>query len=158
MEAACSQSVATPSTCAADAHSYALLDVVAPAKDRPCSQSPHSTHKPATWAELPKASPAVSHAPSRSVSSVTTGALRGQDEAHHHSRSTSLNMLGLGGPPSGEDQSPPSERRGTDLMSLKLFPGTCRLPQSFRTIANPKGSRLTRETIHPDTAGESTTN
>ncbi|KAF1833098.1 hypothetical protein BDW02DRAFT_570406 [Decorospora gaudefroyi] len=102
-------------SCAADAHSYALLDVVHQQKIGlfPISSLDPDAGDVGGAAEHLATVPNV---PSRSVSSASPHP-RGPDEQRGHGRSTSLNVLGLGGPPSrtASPRPPGRQRYGFDV-------------------------------------------
>ncbi|KAI8932798.1 hypothetical protein NX059_010286 [Plenodomus lindquistii] len=117
-------------SCAADAHSYALLDVEHQQKIGlfPISSlDPHVGDVGGAAESLAT----VPQGPSRSVSSAST-APRGQADQHGHSRSTSLNVLGFGGPPSRTaSPQPPGRRYGFDVpesLSRDMSPAPARSP------------------------------
>ena len=111
-------------SCAADSHSYALLDVMHQQKVGlfPISSlDPHATHvggAAETIATLPQA-------PSRSVSSAS--AQPHQADQKGHNRSTSLSIIGIGSGPSSRTASPrpPAQRYGFDV------------PESMSRTASP---------------------
>lgn len=121
-------------SCAADAHSYALLDVVHQQKIGlfPISSLDPNAGDVGGAAESLATAPQV---PSRSASSASAFP-RGQEDQRGHSRSTSLNVLGFGGPPS-RTASPraPAQRYGFDVpeslsrdMSPAPAPSSARAP------------------------------
>ncbi|CAO2652587.1 Nn.00g008700.m01.CDS01 [Neocucurbitaria sp. VM-36] len=117
-------------SCAADAHSYALLDVVHQQKIGlfPISSlDPDAGDVGGAAENLATAS----QAPSRSASSASA-LPRGQDEQRGHARSTSLNVLGFGGPPSRtESPRAPAQRYGFDVpesLSREMSPAPARSP------------------------------
>jgi hypothetical protein len=129
-------------SCAADAHSYALLDVMHQQK---IGLFPISSLDPdagdvggaaETLATVPQT-------PSRSVSSVSTQP-RLQDEQRGHLRSTSLNVLGLGRPPSRtESPQPPRQRYGFDVpesLSRSMSPASARSPVRAPGVDTPERS------------------
>jgi hypothetical protein len=117
-------------SCAADAHSYALLDVVHQQKIGlfPISSlDPDAGHvggAAENIASLPQP-------PSRSVSNASP-LPQIRDDHRGHARSTSLNVLGLGGPPSrSESPLPPRQRYGFDMpeaLSRSMSPASARSP------------------------------
>ncbi|KAF1844359.1 uncharacterized protein K460DRAFT_343648 [Cucurbitaria berberidis CBS 394.84] len=114
-------------SCAADAHSYALLDVVHQQK---IGLFPISSLDPDVGdvGGAAETLASVSQPPSRSASSASM-LPRGQDEQRGHSRSTSLNVLGFGGPPSRT--SSPAQRYGFDVpesLSRDMSPAPARSP------------------------------
>lgn len=137
-------------SCAADAHSYALLDVMHSQKIGlfPISSlDPNAGHVGGAAEDIATA-PQV---PSRSVSSATPPPQsHTQDEQRGHARSTSLNVLGLGGPPS-RTPSPraPAQRYGFDVpesLSRSISPA-----QAPTTDLPPRSSSLPRSgTASPD--------
>ncbi|KAF2845960.1 hypothetical protein T440DRAFT_558564 [Plenodomus tracheiphilus IPT5] len=117
-------------SCAADAHSYALLDVVHQQK---IGLFPISSLDPDVGDVGGAAEnlATVPQGPSRSASSAST-APRGQVDQPGHSRSTSLNVLGFGGPSSRTaSPQPPGRRYGFDVpesLSRDMSPASARSP------------------------------
>ncbi|KAH4027751.1 hypothetical protein HBH64_074450 [Parastagonospora nodorum] len=117
-------------SCAADAHSYALLDVVHQQKIGlfPISSLDPDAGDVGGAAENIASIP---QPPSRSVSNASP-VPRVQEEQRGHARSTSLNMLGLGGPPSRtESPRAPRQRYGFDVpesLSRNMSPASARSP------------------------------
>jgi hypothetical protein len=117
-------------SCAADAHSYALLDVIHQQK---IGLFPISSLDPDAGGVggAAESLATVPHAPSRSVSSASPYP-RGLEEQRGHTRSTSLNVSGLGGPPSRhESPRPPRQRYGFDVpdsLSRSMSPASGRSP------------------------------
>jgi hypothetical protein len=129
-------------SCAADAHSYALLDVMHQQK---IGLFPISSLDPdagdvggaaETLATVPQT-------PSRSVSSASPQP-RLQDEQRGHLRSTSLNVLGLGGPPSRtESPRPARQRYGFDVpesLSRNMSPASAHSPVRAPGVDTPERS------------------
>ncbi|RAR11878.1 tgf beta receptor associated protein 1 [Stemphylium lycopersici] len=116
-------------SCAADAHSYALLDVVHQQK---IGLFPISSLDPDAGDVGGAAEhlPTVPNAPSRSVSSASPHPR--PDEQRGHSRSTSLTVLGLGAPSSRTaTPPPPAQRYGFDVpesLSRDMSPAPSRSP------------------------------
>ncbi|KAH7389919.1 hypothetical protein BKA66DRAFT_526746 [Pyrenochaeta sp. MPI-SDFR-AT-0127] len=117
-------------SCAADTHSYALLDVVHQQK---IGLFPISSLDPDVGdvGGAAESLATVPHAPSRSASTASAFP-RGQEEQRGHGRSTSLNVLGFGGPPS-RTASPraPAQRYGFDVpesLSRDMSPAPARSP------------------------------
>jgi hypothetical protein len=138
----CLVSVRRDTFSCADAHSYALLDVMHQQK---IGLFPISSLDPdagdvggaaETLATVPQT-------PSRSVSSVSTQP-RLQDEQRGHLRSTSLNVLGLGRPPSRtESPQPPRQRYGFDVpesLSRSMSPASARSPVRAPGVDTPERS------------------
>jgi hypothetical protein len=116
-------------SCAADAHSYALLDVVHQQK---IGLFPISSLDPDAGDVGGAAEhlATVPNAPSRSVSSASPHPR--PDELRGHTRSTSLNVLGFGGPSSRTaSPRPPAQRYGFDVpesLSRDMSPAPARSP------------------------------
>jgi hypothetical protein len=135
-------------SCAADAHSYALLDVVHQQK---IALFPISSLDPDAG-DIGGAAEhlaTVPNAPSRSVSSASQHP-QAFEEQHGHSRSTSLNVLGLGGPSRTASPRAPAQRYGFDVpqsLSRDMSPAPSRSPgrapvggeQSERASSHPRG-------------------
>jgi hypothetical protein len=117
-------------SCAADAHSYALLDVVHQQKIGlfPISSLDPDAGDVGGAAENIASIP---QPPSRSVSNASP-IPRTQEEQRGHARSTSLNVLGFGGPPSRtESPRAPRQRYGFDVpesLSRNMSPASARSP------------------------------
>jgi len=115
-------------SCAADAHSYALLDVVHQQK---IGLFPISSLDPDAG-DIGGAAEhlaTVPNAPSRSVSSASHP--QAPEEHRGHSRSTSLNVLGLGGPSRTASPRAPAQRYGFDVpqsLSRDMSPAPSRSP------------------------------
>ncbi|KAI4682716.1 uncharacterized protein J4E84_007180 [Alternaria hordeiaustralica] len=115
-------------SCAADAHSYALLDVVHQQK---IGLFPISSLDPDAG-DIGGAAEhlaTVPNAPSRSVSSASHP--QTPEEHRGHSRSTSLNVLGLGGPSRTASPRAPAQRYGFDVpqsLSRDMSPAPSRSP------------------------------
>ncbi|KAF2034110.1 hypothetical protein EK21DRAFT_57430 [Setomelanomma holmii] len=141
-------------SCAADAHSYALLDVMHQQK---IGLFPISSLDPDAGdvGGAAESVASVPHAPSRSVSNASPQP-RTQDEQRGHARSTSLNMLGLGGPPARtESPRPPAQRYGFDVpesLSRSMSPPPARSPARAPGVATPdRSSSLPRGgAVSPD--------
>ncbi|KAH9870176.1 hypothetical protein J1614_007099, partial [Plenodomus biglobosus] len=141
-------------SCAADAHSYALLDVVHQQK---IGLFPISSLDPDVGDVGGAAEnlASVPQAPSRSVSSAST-APRGQADSRGHSRSTSLNVLGFGGPSSRTaSPQPPGRRYGFDVpesLSRDMSPAAA--PPHARAAAGEPSerasSRVRSGAVSPD--------
>ncbi|KAL5117967.1 hypothetical protein ACEQ8H_004112 [Pleosporales sp. CAS-2024a] len=130
-------------SCAADSHSYALLDVV---RQQKIGLFPISSLDPDAGdvggaaeniASLPQPpSPSASNASPQS---------RTQDELRGHGRSTSLNILGFGGPPSRtESPQPPRQRYGFDVpgaLSRNMSPAPAPAPAPARAAGAEAGAR-----------------
>ncbi|KAI4948182.1 hypothetical protein J4E91_006176 [Alternaria rosae] len=116
-------------SCAADAHSYALLDVVHQQK---IGLFPISSLDPDAG-DIGGAAEhlaTVPSAPSRSVSSASQHP-QALEEHRGHSRSTSLNVLGLGGPSRTGSPRAPAQRYGFDVpqsLSRDMSPAPSRSP------------------------------
>ncbi|KAF2194433.1 hypothetical protein K469DRAFT_616926 [Zopfia rhizophila CBS 207.26] len=137
-------------SCAADTHSYALLDVEHQQKIGlfPISSlDPDASDVGGAAEDI--ASALSSHAPSRSVSSASThprGAL--QEEQRGHGRSSSLGIFGAGGVASHRTESPrpPGQRYGFDVpesLSRAISPAPARSPERQhpeRTSSLPRAS------------------
>jgi hypothetical protein len=129
-------------SCAADAHSYALLDVIHQQK---IGLFPISSLDPDAGDVGGAAEniASVSQPPSRSVSTASTQP-RIQEEQRGHSRSTSLNVLGFGGPPSRtESPQPPRHRYGFDVpesLSRSMSPASARSPARASIAETPERS------------------
>ena len=130
-------------SCAADAHSYALLDVVHQQK---IGLFPISSLDPDAGDVGGAAEhlATVPNAPSRSISSASPHPR--PDERHGHSRSTSLNVLGLGAPSSRTaSPRPPPHRYGFDVpesLSRDMSPVPTRPSAgdgSERASSHPRG-------------------
>jgi hypothetical protein len=116
-------------SCAADAHSYALLDVMHQQK---IGLFPISSLDP-NAGDVGGAAETIaiaSQAPSRSVSAASTHPHL-QGEQRGHNRSTSLNIMGIGSGPSSRTASPrpPAQRYGFDV------------PESLSRTASPAPGR-----------------
>ncbi|CAN9138592.1 unnamed protein product [Alternaria alternata] len=135
-------------SCAADAHSYALLDIVHQQKIGlfPISSLDPDAGDVGGAAEHLATVPS---APSRSASSADRH-LRGPEEQRGHARSTSLNVLGLGGPSRTASPQPPAQRYGFDVpesLSRDMSPAPARSParvpvggeHSERSSSRPRG-------------------
>jgi hypothetical protein len=128
-------------SCAADAHSYALLDVMHQQK---IGLFPISSLDPDAGDVGGAAEniASVSQPPSRSVSSA--GPHPRQEDQRGHSRSTSLNVLGFGGPSSrNESPQPPRQRYGFDVpesLSRSMSPASARSPARAPISENPERS------------------
>ncbi|KAF2204915.1 hypothetical protein GQ43DRAFT_468690 [Delitschia confertaspora ATCC 74209] len=135
-------------SCAADSHSYVLLDVEHQQK---IGLFPISSLDPQAGdvGGVPEniASELSSHAPSRSVSSASTHPYA--EEQHGHVRSTSLGIFGNGGGPSSRTESPrpPSgQRHGFDVpesLQRSISPAPSRSPgrkHPERTSSLPRAS------------------
>jgi hypothetical protein len=141
-------------SCAADAHSYALLDVVHQQK---IGLFPISSLDPDAGdvGGAAESLATVPSAPSRSVSSASAQP-RAQDEQRGHNRSTSLNMLGFGGPASRtESPRPPAQRYGFDVpesLSRSMSPASARSPARAPAAdtAERASSRSRSGAISPD--------
>lgn len=114
-------------SCAADSHSYALLDVMHQQKVGlfPISSLDPNAGDVGGAAETIATTP---HAPSRSVSSASA-----QPDPKGHNRSTSLNIMGIGSGPSSRTASPrpPAQRYGFDvpeILSRTASPAPARSP------------------------------
>ncbi|KAL6705588.1 hypothetical protein ACN47E_006535 [Coniothyrium glycines] len=116
-------------SCAADAHSYALLDIEHQQKIGlfPISSLDPQAGDVGGAAESLATAP---HAPSRSVSSAS--AQPRQEELRGHARSTSSNVLGLGNSASrAASPRPPGRRYGFDVpdsLSRDISPASGRSP------------------------------
>jgi hypothetical protein len=151
-------------SCAADAHSYALLDVVHQQK---IGLFPISSLDPDAGDVGGAAEhlATVPNAPSRSVSSASPHPppehLRG------HIRSTSLNVLGLGSPSSRTaSPRPPTQRYGFDApesLSRDISPAPARSPGrghmgggSERASSRPRGGAVSPDKPLPPPPSEET--
>lgn len=141
-------------SCAADAHSYALLDVVHQQK---IGLFPISSLDPEAGDVGGAAEnlAAVANPPSRSASTASN-LPRGQDERYGHSRSTSLNVLGYGSPAS-RTASPraPAQRYGFDVpesLSRDISPAPTRSPARAPAGEHPErtSSRSRARAVSPD--------
>ncbi|KAF2827995.1 TGF beta receptor associated protein-like protein 1 [Ophiobolus disseminans] len=141
-------------SCAADAHSYALLDVM---RQQKIGLFPISSLDPNAGdvGGAAESLATVPNAPSRSVSSASPQP-RIQEEQRGHARSTSLSVLGFGGPPS-RTQSPraPAQRYGFDVpesLSRSMSPASGRSPaRQPITDSTDRASSQTRSgAISPD--------
>lgn len=117
-------------SCAADSHSYALLDVMHQQKIGlfPISSLDPDAGDVGGAAETIATAPS---APSRSVSSAGTHPHQGEHKGHN--RSTSLNLMGIGSGPSSRAASPrpPAQRYGFDVpesLSRTVSPAPGRSP------------------------------
>ncbi|KAF1923218.1 uncharacterized protein M421DRAFT_9861 [Didymella exigua CBS 183.55] len=117
-------------SCAADSHSYALLDVMHQQKVGlfPISSLDPDAGHVGGAVETIAAAPLP---PSRSTSSATAPPQQGHQKGH--SRSTSLNMMGIGSGPSSRTASPraPIQRYGFDVpesLSRTSSPAPARSP------------------------------
>ncbi|KAJ4364735.1 hypothetical protein N0V95_000680, partial [Ascochyta clinopodiicola] len=117
-------------SCAADSHSYALLDVMHQQKIGlfPISSLDPNAGDVGGAAETIATVP---HAPSRSVSSASAQPSQGDQRGHN--RSTSLNIMGIGSGPSSRTASPrpPPPRYGFDVpesLSRTVSPAPGRSP------------------------------
>ncbi|USP80313.1 uncharacterized protein yc1106_07587 [Curvularia clavata] len=132
-------------SCAADAHSYALLDVVHQQK---IGLFPISSLDPDAG-DIGGAAEhlaTVPNAPSRSVSSASPHP-RPEDQ-RGHARSTSLNVLGLGSPASRAASPRPLQRYGFDVpesLSRDISPA----PTRSSTQPQPTGEGSDRASSHP---------
>jgi hypothetical protein len=133
-------------SCAADAHSYALLDVMHQQKIGlfPISSLDPDAGDVGGAAETLATAPQT---PSRSASTASPQPRlheRLQDEQRGHARSTSLNVLGLGGPSSRtESPRPPRQRYGFDVpesLSRSMSPASARSPVRAPGIDTPERS------------------
>ncbi|KAH8728189.1 hypothetical protein GQ44DRAFT_647680 [Phaeosphaeriaceae sp. PMI808] len=129
-------------SCAADAHSYALLDVMHQQKIGlfPISSlDPDAGHVGGAAETLAT----TSQPPSRSVSSASPQP-RIQEEQRGHSRSTSLNVLGLvSGSSRTESPRPPRQRYGFDVpesLSRSISPVPGHSPARLPTKELPERS------------------
>ncbi|KAF2265145.1 hypothetical protein CC78DRAFT_493855 [Lojkania enalia] len=126
-------------SCAADSHSYALLDVEHQQKIGlfPISSlDPNASDVGGAAEDITTTAP--SHTPSRSVSSASTHPTRPlQEEQRGHSRSTSLGMFAPAGSARTESPRPPRQRYGFDV------------PESLSRTMSPTPSR-SRERDHPE--------
>jgi hypothetical protein len=136
-------------SCAADAHSYALLDVMHQQK---IGLFPISSLDPDAGDVGGAAEniASLSQPPSRSVSSA--GPVPRQDEQRGHSRSTSLNVLGFG---RTESPQPPRQRYGFDVpesLSRSMSPASARSPARAAISETPeRSSSLPRSgAVSPD--------
>jgi len=117
-------------SCAADAHSYALLDV---AHQQKIGLFPISSLDPDAGdvGGAAESLATASNVPSRSVSSASPQP-HVQEEQRGHSRSTSLNVLGFGRRPSRtESPRAPAQRYGFDVpesLSRSISPANGRSP------------------------------
>ncbi|KAH7406963.1 hypothetical protein DE146DRAFT_714389 [Phaeosphaeria sp. MPI-PUGE-AT-0046c] len=114
-------------SCAADAHSYALLDVM---RQQKIGLFPISSLDPDAGDVGGAAEniASVSQPPSRSISSASPQP-RLSEEQRGHARSTSLNVLGLGA--RTESPRPPRQRYGFDVpesLSRSMSPASARSP------------------------------
>ncbi|KAF2466387.1 uncharacterized protein BDR25DRAFT_293858 [Lindgomyces ingoldianus] len=152
-------------SCAADSHSYALLDVEHQQKIGlfPISSLDPDARDVGGAAE--DIATALSNPPSRSVSSA--GVHPRHEEQRGHGRSTSLGIFGAGGPASLRTESPrpPGQRYGFDVpeslsRAISPAPGTpSRSPDRQhpeRTSSLPRASTPSQEKPLPP-APESTT-
>ena len=117
-------------SCAADSHSYALLDVMHQQKIGlfPISSLDPNAGDVGGAAETIATVP---QAPSRSVSSASAQPYQGDQRGHN--RSTSLSIMGIGSSPSSRTASPrpPAQRYGFDLpesLSRTVSPAPGRSP------------------------------
>ncbi|KAH7071647.1 hypothetical protein FB567DRAFT_538558 [Paraphoma chrysanthemicola] len=139
-------------SCAADAHSYALLDVMHQQK---IGLFPISSLDPDAGdvGGAAESVASVPHAPSRSVSNASAHP-RGQEEQRGHARSTSLNMLGLGGPPQRtESPRPPAQRYGFDVpesLSRSMSPAPARSPARAAGTPDRSSSLPRGGAVSPD--------
>ncbi|KAH7128338.1 hypothetical protein B0J11DRAFT_484154 [Dendryphion nanum] len=137
-------------SCAADTHSYALLDVEHQQK---IGLFPISSLDPEAGDVGGAAEDITSstHAPSRSVSSASTHPLAPTHEAQRgHGRSTSLGIFGTAGQPSSRTESPrPRQRYGFDVpesLSRTMSPARSSTPNRSperhpeRTSSLPRSS------------------
>lgn len=148
-------------SCAADAHSYALLDVRHQQKIGlfPISSlDPDAGHVGGAAESVAS----VPHAPSRSVSNASAHP-RAQDEQRGHARSTSLNVLGLGGPPARtESPRPPAPRYGFDVpesLSRSMSPAPAHSPARApgtpdRSSSLPRGGAVSPDKPLPQPPDE----
>ena len=117
-------------SCAADSHSYALLDVMHQQK---IGLFPISSLDPDAGdvGGAAETIATVPQAPSRSVSSASVHPHQGDQKGHN--RSTSLNLMGIGSGPSSRTASPrpPAQRYGFDVpesLSRTVSPAPGRSP------------------------------
>jgi hypothetical protein len=129
-------------SCAADAHSYALLDVMHQQK---IGLFPISSLDPDAGDVGGAAENIASNSqpPSRSISSASPQPGI-QEDQRGHARSTSLNVLGLGGLSSRtESPRPPRQRYGFDVpesLSRSMSPASARSPARAPTADTPERS------------------
>ncbi|UPX16617.1 uncharacterized protein EKO05_0007008 [Ascochyta rabiei] len=133
-------------SCAADSHSYALLDVMHQQKIGlfPISSlDPNAGHVGGAAETIAT----VPHPPSRSLSSAS--AQPSASEQRGHNRSTSLNIMGIGSAPSSRTASPPPppQRHGfnvPDSPSPTVSPAPAHHPA--RSPARPAAGEATEGT------------
>jgi hypothetical protein len=118
-------------SCAADSHSYALLDLE---NNQKIGLFPISSLDPDAGdaGGAPEDITSAQHGPSRSVSSASMRP-QGHEEQRGHGRSTSLNIFGGSGPGSlrAESPLPPKQRYGFDVpesLSRTMSPAPSRSP------------------------------
>lgn len=133
-------------SCAADSHSYALLDIE---NQQKIGLFPISSLDPEA-SDIGGAAESLASAPqgpSRSVSSASTQPR--QEDQRGHARSTSLNVLGLGSPATrAASPRPPGRRYGFDVpesLSRDMSPSAGRSPARISTgEASDRTSSQTR--------------
>ncbi|KAF2621655.1 hypothetical protein BU25DRAFT_495551 [Macroventuria anomochaeta] len=130
-------------SCAADSHSYALLDVMHQQK---VGLFPISSLDPDVGdvGGAAETIATVPQGPSRSVSSASVQLHQGGQKGHN--RSTSLNIMGIGSGPSSRTASPrpPAHRYGFDV------------PESLSRTASPAPGRSPARSPTRPTEGETT--